>query len=291
MKRSPRPVTVQTTARRMPAGFELVRDAVPVEVARPGTELYVGLRRAIADLLTGNPSAGIPARTPVQVIARINRRWFGERGPERMAPDYTPATTSDADRPIISPSAWLAAAILGQDCVPACEDGVLIGTGTPCEDCLERRADRRAARTARETAEQLVAADLTRLAAETAAYQEVAVEYERGLRAQHAQYGLTGEHLDQVVAADLARWRGQCPPPTSGARPGAAPAPRAARPAPATDPRTCAGWDGAPCTKFAVTTTGLCLTCHGHADRQTTGASSQAMIDTHSGHERVQTPA
>ena len=73
-RRSPRPATVRTAPRQMPPGYDLVRAAVPVEVARPGTQVYVGLRRAVADLLTGNPAAGIPARTPEQVITRINRR-------------------------------------------------------------------------------------------------------------------------------------------------------------------------------------------------------------------------
>ena len=259
--------SVKTTPRRMPSGYDEVRAAVPAGVARPGTGLYVGLRRAIADLLTGNPDAGIPARTPGQVIARINRRWYGEHGPERSAAGYTPATTSDADRPITSASAWLAAAILGQDCPdPACEDGTLIGAGAPCTLCPERRAAREAARTAREAAEQQITADLDRLAADTATHQEVAAEYGRGMRAQHAQYGLTGEDLDQAVAADLERWRQHCPPPTIDR-----PAPRTTTPlvpaaaAAGAGPDGCVGWGGAACGRRAVTSTGRCTTCHGHA--------------------------
>ena len=280
-RRSPRPATVRTAPRQMPPGYDLVRAAVPVEVARPGTQVYVGLRRAVADLLTGNPAAGIPARTPEQVITRINRRWHGEKGPERSARGYAPATTADADRPITSPQAWLAAAILGQDCTdPACEDGVLIGNGNPCTLCPERRADRSAARTGRALAEQHMTADLAWLARETAAYEEVAADHERGLRAQHAQYGLTGDHLDQAVTADLANWHDKHPKPTLTANrttPAPAPAPRAARPAPAGDGRACIGWDAVPCGRRAVTTTGLCLACLAHADQQTaTGAAQRA---------------
>ena len=154
-RRSPRPRVRSTQPRVMPDGYDIVRAAVPAEIARPGTLLWVGLRRAIADLLTGNPTAGIPARTPEQVITRINSRWKGERGPERSAPGYTPATTSPADQPIRSRSAWLANAILWQDCAdPRCEDGLLITTNVECLLCREHREETKVARRVCESAGQ-----------------------------------------------------------------------------------------------------------------------------------------
>jgi hypothetical protein len=118
-------------------------------VCTPGTIPWVGLRRAIADLLRGIPARSVPARRPEQVIARMNRCWYQRRGPERSAPGYVPACDDEGDRPIRNPSSWLAAAILQQDCPrPDCEDGVLLIDGRPCHMCRERRAEERAARKA-----------------------------------------------------------------------------------------------------------------------------------------------
>ena len=274
-KRSPRPATVKTTPRKMPVGFNEVRAAVPVEVARPGTQLWVGLRSAIADLLTGNPNAGIPARTPSQVIARMNRRWYGQRGPDRSAPGYTPATDAPGDRPIDSPSAWLAKAIIERDCPdPACEDGLLIGSGETCDDCAERRAEMAAARAGRDAADKLIRDAMTRYAKDTADYEEVAAWLEAGARERHAGYGLTGGQLDQAVAADLARWREKCPPPAISRPPAPTPAPTPRLAYSGRGRGDCCGWNGVPCGHRAVTRAGLCVTCHGIADRQATEAGA-----------------
>ncbi|MFH8738410.1 hypothetical protein [Streptomyces sp. NPDC017964] len=115
----------------------------------------MGLRRAIADLLRGNSGRGIPARSPEQVIARMNRCWYQGRGPERSTPSYVPVPGAQGEEPIRNPSSWLAAAILQQDCPrPDCEDGVLMECGSPCPLCRERRAEERAAREAARRAVQ-----------------------------------------------------------------------------------------------------------------------------------------
>ena len=265
--RSPRPKTVKTTPRQMPAGYELVRAAVPPEVATPGSGLYVGLRRAIADLLEGNPAAGIPARTPEQVITRMNRRWYAGRGPERSAAGYVPSTTAAEDRPIASPSAWLAKALLHQDCADAaCEDGMVIGTGAACVPCVERRASRREEREAREAAEHaraVLTEDVALHERDLAAYQEVLADLERRLRAEHGRHGLDGPLLDEVVNAELARLvEEHYPVPIIRTRSGNAPVRTA--PTPRADSGKCPGWDGGGCGKHAVTSAGLCTMCHGH---------------------------
>ncbi|MEU1458085.1 hypothetical protein [Streptomyces avermitilis] len=144
---STRPRLIRTTERQLPPGAESVIAAIPPEVCRPGTTPWVGLRRAIADLLRGNGARGIPARSPEQVIARMNRCWYQARGPERSAPSYVPVSDEEGEQPIRNPSSWLAATILQQDCPRLeCEDGVLISSGHPCGACRERRAEERAAR-------------------------------------------------------------------------------------------------------------------------------------------------
>ncbi|MCZ4101054.1 hypothetical protein [Streptomyces sp. H39-C1] len=118
---------------------------------------WVGLRRAVADLLLGNPSAGIPPRSMQQVISRMNRTWYQGNGPERSAPGYRPWTDAPADQPIRNPSSWLAAALLQQDCPrPDCEDGTLLPVGAPCRLCEERHTEHRAARQAADHARQLM---------------------------------------------------------------------------------------------------------------------------------------
>ncbi|ATL80255.1 IgA1 protease [Streptomyces malaysiensis subsp. malaysiensis] len=144
----------------MPPGADAVIAAIPPEVCRPGTTPWVGLRRAIVDLLTGNPAKGIPSRTPTQVVARMNRCWYDGRGPQRSAPGYAPATTNPGDQPIRNRSSWLAAAILHQECAdPKCEDGVIITTGRPCPDCAEARHEMAEAQRAVAAAEERRAAE------------------------------------------------------------------------------------------------------------------------------------
>jgi ribosomal protein S14 len=119
----------------MPPGYAVVEAALPQDVVPVGTIPYVGLRRAIADLLTGDDGRGIPPRTPEQVVARINRCWHQPR--------------SAGAGPVRSPQAWLAAAILVQDCAdPGCEDGLLLDSGLPCRACGERRAEQELVRRA-----------------------------------------------------------------------------------------------------------------------------------------------
>ncbi|QFR94000.1 hypothetical protein [Streptomyces tsukubensis] len=158
------PATTMTRPRKESPGFGLVRAAIPVAVARPGTKLYPGLHRAVNDLLDGNPAAGIPRRTPEQVVARINRRWYGENADTRACADYrgcercTPSGCTaarrgpgnDGDDPegcdrIKNRNSWLAGAILAQDCQdPRCEDGRIIGGGE-CHACRARAEEWREA--------------------------------------------------------------------------------------------------------------------------------------------------
>ncbi len=214
-KRSPRPKTVKTQPRQMPPGFEDVRAAIPHRVARPGTQLYVGLRRAIADLLTGTGAA--PRRTPEQVIARINRRWYGERAEERSAPGYRPVTDAEGDRPIKNPSSWLAAAILAQDCPDlSCEDGVLLGTGRACSACRERKAEEAAARRAAEEARALLVEQTAQAQDEAEvrqAYEQAAGAAEREIRERLARTGAYGALLEHRVDQAMTRWRLEHPAP------------------------------------------------------------------------------
>ena len=162
---STRSVTVKTRPRKHAAGYDDVRAAIPTAVSRPGTALYPGLTRAINDLLRGNPGAGIPARTPEQIVFRINRRWYGENAETRAAADYRgcgQCTPSGCESPrrseehpdgcdrIKNPSSWLATALLAQDCPdPQCEDGQLLDGRGECRVCVERAAERREAEAAR----------------------------------------------------------------------------------------------------------------------------------------------
>lgn len=230
---SPRPATTKTKPRTQPAGFESVRAAIPAAVAAPGTRLAPMLHRAINDLLDGNPSAGIAARTPEQVIARLNRRWYGEQADRRAAADYrgcdacTASGCSAVRRSLENPggcdriknrNSWLAAALLAQNCPdPSCEDGVLIGGGGPCRACRARSEEaRQAARAANEAAARWES-ETGLLGAERAAVdawaQEEAAE-ERRLRDALGKAGAYGQLLDHKVRQHMSGWRDRHPRPT-----------------------------------------------------------------------------
>ncbi|MFI0827207.1 hypothetical protein ACH4Q7_22440 [Streptomyces roseolus] len=224
-KTSRKPATTKTRPRRESAGFETVRAAIPAAVAAPGTRLYPGLHRAINDLLDGGP--GIPRRSPEQVIARLNRRWFGENADVRSAADYRgcdqctgsgcPAPRRSEESPygcdrIRNRSSWLAAAILAQDCPdPGCEDGQIIDGGA-CRACAERHAERREAAAA-------VAAAAARWEAETrehavvTAWEEARAAEEHRYRQTLAVGGMHGQLLDHRVASHMAGWRERNPRP------------------------------------------------------------------------------
>jgi hypothetical protein len=231
--RSPRPRTYATKPRQEPPGFAMVRAAIPAAVARPGTRLYPGLHRAINDLLTGNAAAGIPSRTPEQVVARVNRRWFAEHAEERSAPGYrgcdrctasgcqAPRRSEDhpegCDR-IKNRSAWLAAALLAQDCPdPACEDGQLIGAGA-CRACQQRHEERRAAAAAvQAAAASWRAQEAAKAKANSAVHAWInaeAAEEER-IRATLAASGAYGVMLDHRVHQHMTGWRDRNPRPAT----------------------------------------------------------------------------
>ncbi len=245
--RSPRPRTVKTAPRGKALGFDLVRAAIPTAVARPGTQLYKDLHRAINDLLTG--SEGIPRRTPEQVIARINRRWhkagaeersaLGYRGCDRCttsgctSPRQSPENPDGCDR-ILSKSAWLAVTLIDQDCPdPACEDGQIIGSEETCKVCRERRAQEDAAARAVAEAEARIKADTEALAAARAdadAWETARVDEERSIRTRLAQANVYGDKLDHQVARHMAGWRERTPRPSQSGRPRLAAVPAAAAP-------------------------------------------------------------
>ncbi|MEU3670788.1 hypothetical protein [Streptomyces virginiae] len=230
-KASPRPATRKTRPRQTPPGFDIVRAAIPAAVARPGTALYSGLHRAINDLLAGNEGAGVPRRSPEQVIARMNRRWYGEhadarstahyRGCDRCtasgckAPRRSPENPEGCDR-IINRNSWFAAAILQQDCPdPGCEDGVIIGGGD-CRACQVRAQERRAAARAAAEAEE-------RLRAEAAAHDATATSVTGWAEAEAAEEfrfrmllgrsGTYGAMLDHQVEQHMTAWRERNPDP------------------------------------------------------------------------------
>ncbi|MFC4517757.1 hypothetical protein [Streptomyces ehimensis] len=214
-KTSARPKVVKTRVRRLPAGAQEVIAAIPPEVCRPGTQPWVGLRRAIADLLEGFPERGVPPRTAEQVIARMNRRWYSGRGPERSAKGYTAASDTDGDQPIRNPSSWLAAAILEQDCpAPDCEDGLLLTTTQPCPACQERRSEERAARQAVLNAAQRMAEESRVLKAARDEerrmldeYYRQAVQEEQRERRRLSEAGVWGALLEHRLAVHMAKWR------------------------------------------------------------------------------------
>lgn len=231
--RSPRPRTYATRPRQQVPGFAMVRAAVPAAVARPGTRLYPGLHRAITDLLTGNPGAGIPSRTAEQVIARLNRRWYGEHAEERCAPGYRGCercTASGCQAPRRSPdnpegcdriknrSAWLAAALLAQDCPdPACEDGQIIGAGA-CRACQERHEEHRAAAAAvQAAAASWKAQEEAKAKANAAVHAWINAEAAEGkrIRATLAASGAYGVMLDHRVHQHMTAWRDRNPSPAS----------------------------------------------------------------------------
>lgn len=228
---SPRPATVKTKPRREAPGFEAVRAAIPAAVAAPGTRLYPGLTRAINDLLVGNDSAGIPRRTPEQVIARMNRRWTGEGADQRTARDYrgcpqctdagckaarqSEANPEGCDR-ITSPSAWLAATLLGQDCPDAaCDDGQLLDGGT-CRNCQARHEEaRRAAQAVAKIQADWEARGAAHAAAEAAldAWKTRRVDEEKQLRTTLGA-SMFGERLEYTVRRHMAGWLEHNPQPT-----------------------------------------------------------------------------
>ncbi|MFF4388528.1 hypothetical protein ACFY0G_17375 [Streptomyces sp. NPDC001552] len=231
---SPRPTTIQTKPRKASAGFEMVRAAIPAAVARPGTKLYPGLHRAINELLDGNQSAGIPRRTPEQVIARLSRRWWGEQANRRSASDYRgcPLCTSsgctaprrDADNPdgcdrIKNKSSWLETALLTQDCPdPACEDGLLIDGGE-CRTCqMRHREDRAAARAGAELSARLDAQQAARDAvhADLRIWETAESAEETRLRIALTQAGAYGALLDDKVERHMNGWRERNPRPAAG---------------------------------------------------------------------------
>ncbi|MFE0765424.1 hypothetical protein [Streptomyces smyrnaeus] len=202
-------------------------------MASPGTKLFPGLHRAINELLDGNAAAGIPPRTPEQVIARINRRWYGENAEERAAADYRGCdrcTASGCTAPrrvlenaegcdrIKNRNSWLAAAILAQDCPnPGCEDGQIIGGGR-CRACEERHAERReAARAAADAAARWEAHSEAHSAAQAAlrAWKEAEAAEERRLRTTLAQAGVWGVKLDHQVGQHMNGWRDRNPRPAA----------------------------------------------------------------------------
>ncbi|MFH8577189.1 hypothetical protein [Streptomyces zaomyceticus] len=230
---SPRPATVKTRPRKESPGFEMVRAAIPTAVAAPGTRLFAGLHRAINDLLTGGP--GIPRRTPEQVIARINRRWYGEHAETRAAADYRACdrcTASGCDAPrrsveepegcdrIKNRNGWLAAAILAQDCPdPSCEDGQLIDGGS-CRNCQARREETRAA--AEAAAEALTRWEVDREAAGAAQvslrlWEEKRAAEEATYRERLAWSGAWGGKLDHQVSQHMAGWLDRNPAPAAAA--------------------------------------------------------------------------
>ncbi|WP_202234447.1 hypothetical protein [Actinacidiphila reveromycinica] len=230
-KRSPRPATTKTRPRKESAGFELVRAALPAAVAAPGTRLWTGLHRAINDLLDGNQGAGIPRRTPEQVVARINRRWYGEDADVRSAPGYrgcdrctaagctaprrSPENPEGCDR-IKNRCAWLKDAILAQDCAdPGCEDGQIIGGGA-CHACQERAEERREAARAVAAARAKLQADTEALTAARRLVDEWAAAEsaeENRLRAELGRAGMYGVMLDHRIGQHMAGWRDRNPRP------------------------------------------------------------------------------
>ncbi|MDX3368884.1 hypothetical protein PV387_23070 [Streptomyces sp. ME02-6987-2C] len=202
---SPRPKAVKTRPRGEVTGFDVVRAAIPQSVAGPGTRLYSGLHRAINELLTGDEATGVPRRSPDQVIARINRRWYGQNAEERSASGYT-----GEDR-IRSRSSWLAEAIRRQDCPDlSCEDGQIIGTESSCRTCRERREEaHRVRQAATEAAARWQAeTEASRAAAAaTERWEAKRADEERRLRADLRREGVYGAKLDHQVAKHMARWR------------------------------------------------------------------------------------
>ncbi|MGW6391137.1 hypothetical protein ACWFR1_11670 [Streptomyces sp. NPDC055103] len=235
-KKSPRPATTKTRPRKESPGFEMVRAAIPAAVAAPGTRLFPGLHRAINDLLDGAP--GIPRRTPEQVIARLNRRWYGEKADERAAADYRgcdrctasgcTAPRRDFDNPdgcdrIKNRNSWLAAAILAQDCPdPGCEDGLIIGGGE-CRTCRARAAEEREAAQAAAAARAKLQADTEALAAArtvVTAWDEAEAAEERRYRQILGEAGVWGVKLDHQVHQHMTGWRERNPRPATPAAPG-----------------------------------------------------------------------
>ncbi|MFI5621476.1 hypothetical protein [Streptomyces sp. NPDC051567] len=243
---SPRPATMKTRSRRTPPGFEMVRAAIPAAVAKPGTALYPGLHRAINDLLAG--TGGVPRRTPDQVIARINRRWYGEHAETRAAADYRGCdrcTASGCNAPrhshknpegcdrIKNRCAWLSAALLAQDCPdPGCEDGLIIG-GQECRACIKRADDRRqdeeAAATA--SADFIMGNGSVDQAAREAAmttlegWSEAATTEEVRFQLLLTGRGIFGALLEHQVREHMTAWQDRHPAPTVPATPRPTPPP------------------------------------------------------------------
>ncbi|MGR3938446.1 hypothetical protein [Streptomyces sp. BRA346] len=202
--------TITARPRRRPAGWDEVAAALPREVrpARPNGRLAPTLVRAICIALTGAPGseAGacpIPSRTPEQLIARINRRWYQARGPERAAADY-----AGPDR-IRRPVGYVADLLTAHECPDlSCEDGLIIGTDEPCAACRARRAEEREAEHARAAVEERLAREAEQRAAREE-HEAVAVREEHRVRQQLAAAGHWGAFLDHEVQTHMRRWRDQ----------------------------------------------------------------------------------
>ncbi|MFF1498081.1 hypothetical protein [Streptomyces sp. NPDC058304] len=229
---SPRPATRKTRLRQTPPGFDTVRAAIPEAVARPGTSLYSGLHRAINDLLTGNERAGIPRRTATQLIARINRRWYGEGADVRAGADYrgcdrcttsgcnaarrSPDNLEGCDR-IINPNSWLTSALLMQDCLdPGCEDGQIIGGGD-CRACRQRASERRDIALAALAAEERMRAETEvreAVRASATTWDDTAAAEEHRIRMILGRAGRHGALLEHEVEQHMTGWRERNPQPT-----------------------------------------------------------------------------
>ncbi|MFI5621560.1 hypothetical protein [Streptomyces sp. NPDC051567] len=202
-------------------------------MARPGTVLYPGLHRAINDLLGGDEARGIPRRTPEHVIARINRRWYGEHADTRAGADYrgcdrctasgckaprrSPENEDGCDR-IINRNSWLAAALLIQDCPDlGCEDGQIIGGGD-CRACQQRATDRRDVARATAAAEERLRAETEALTAARAAvttWEQEEADEEFRFRMLLGRAGRYGAMLDHEVQQHMTVWRERHPRPTA----------------------------------------------------------------------------
>ncbi|MZE76744.1 hypothetical protein [Streptomyces xinghaiensis] len=210
-KKKARRRTVSTRPRRRPPGFETVAQALPPQAqpTHPGAPLAPTLVRAICDALTGVPADQpgtyrIPPRTPEQLIARINRRWYRADGPERAAPNY-----AGPDR-IRRPVGYIATLLTTQECPnPSCEDGIIIGTGATCRACTQRRTEEQQARRATEKAAETLGRQQRSLEEQQAAVHTrdtAAARQEQTVRRHLASAGLWGELLEYKVAEHMAQW-------------------------------------------------------------------------------------
>ncbi|MEU6221866.1 hypothetical protein ABZ845_30865 [Streptomyces sp. NPDC047022] len=110
---------------------------------RPGTRPKT-LRRAVRAFLGHDTDARPSAfrahpRTAEHAVLRLNRGWYGARGPERAARSYT------APDRIQRPIGYLVTLLSYTECIrPECESGILLTTGAECTECDARAAERAA---------------------------------------------------------------------------------------------------------------------------------------------------